>query len=64
MYFAKSFKALIRRDIITYRAILVLVPLPLFLSELGILILILFFGYLLVGLMVRHLIQPRCETNQ
>ena len=65
MYFAKSLKALIRRDLITHRAILVLVPLPLFLSELGILILILFFGYLLVGLMVRHLFnQGVRRTNE
>lgn len=57
MHFAKSLKALVQRNIITYRAILLLLPLPLLLVDSGPVILIFFFGYLLVGLMVRHLLN-------
>lgn len=65
MHLAKSLQALVQRNILTYRAILVLLPLPLLLVDFGHVILIFFFGYLLVGLMVRHLLNKGVRrTNE
>jgi hypothetical protein len=56
-------KNFIQKNIITYRAILVLIPLPLMLSNTGVSILTGVFLYVLAGLVVRVLINKGVRSS-